>query len=134
MAHKFIVDAHALIWHLENNSRLGQNAAAVLDDSSSDLIIPAVALGEACWIVDKGRTTLPNSGVLLDAIEGDARITVEPLTSVIIRRASTLTGNLEMHDRQIVATALVLSEGGDPIPVITRDKAIAGSALVPIIW
>lgn len=39
MATKNIVDAHALVWYLEGNPRLGVNAKAVLDDPVSELIL-----------------------------------------------------------------------------------------------
>jgi hypothetical protein len=40
---KYILDTHALIWFLEGNSRLGLNAKEILADSSSELILPAIA-------------------------------------------------------------------------------------------
>ncbi len=38
MTTKHIVDAHALLWYLEGNPRLGVNAKAVLDDPQSKLV------------------------------------------------------------------------------------------------
>jgi PIN domain nuclease of toxin-antitoxin system len=42
MATKNIVDAHALVWYLEGNPRLGMQAKAVLDDPTSELILPDI--------------------------------------------------------------------------------------------
>jgi len=55
MATKFIVDTHALIWHFEGNSLLGESAKAVISDPASEMILPAIALAEAIFIVEKGR-------------------------------------------------------------------------------
>ena len=33
MAHKHVLDTHALIWYLEGNPRLGLSARSVLDDA-----------------------------------------------------------------------------------------------------
>jgi PIN domain nuclease of toxin-antitoxin system len=44
---KYIIDTHALIWFLEGNSRLGATAKEILSDSSSELILPAIALAES---------------------------------------------------------------------------------------
>jgi PIN domain nuclease of toxin-antitoxin system len=55
MATKFIVDTHALVWHLEGNRALGKQAKAVIDSPQSDLILPIIALAEAAYIVEKGR-------------------------------------------------------------------------------
>lgn len=75
MATKHIVDAHALIWYLEGNPRLGANAKSL-----SAQAIP------------------------------------------------------EMHDRQITATALCLSDQGETVEVLTKDPDIRASGLVPINW
>ncbi|HEY2584759.1 MAG TPA: hypothetical protein VGI81_03215 [Tepidisphaeraceae bacterium] len=40
----------------------------------------------------------------------------------------------EIHDRQIVATALVLIDRGDSVAILTRDANITASGLVPVIW
>lgn len=54
---KYIVDTHALIWFLEGNSRLGTNAKTILSEPTSKLILPAIVLAEAAWIVERGRTS-----------------------------------------------------------------------------
>lgn len=51
----YVVDTHALIWFLEGNARLGINAQAVLSNLSSRLILPAIALAEAVWILERGK-------------------------------------------------------------------------------
>ena len=48
---KYIVDTHALIWFLEGNPRLGTAAKQVLESQESQLILPAIALAEAAFIV-----------------------------------------------------------------------------------
>jgi len=50
MASEFVVDAHALIWFLEGNARLGQAAKLAMEDPSSALHLPIIALAEACWL------------------------------------------------------------------------------------
>jgi PIN domain nuclease of toxin-antitoxin system len=63
---KYVVDTHALIWFLEGNPRLGASAKTVLMDPISELILPAIALAEAVWIVDRGKTSIPSVKSLLD--------------------------------------------------------------------
>jgi PIN domain nuclease of toxin-antitoxin system len=43
----FVVDTHALIWHLEDSPKLGHAAARILRDRQSELIIPTIVLAEA---------------------------------------------------------------------------------------
>jgi PIN domain nuclease of toxin-antitoxin system len=53
---KYILDTHALIWFLEGNSRLSVRVQTILSDPSSELVLPAIALAEAVWIVSRGKT------------------------------------------------------------------------------
>ncbi|BAZ16639.1 hypothetical protein NIES4071_85170 [Calothrix sp. NIES-4071] len=40
----------------------------------------------------------------------------------------------EMHDRQIVATAMVLEQQGEKVALLSCDQNITASGLVTIIW
>ena len=57
---KYVVDAHTLIWFFTDSPRLGRRASLVLDDLESELILPIIALAEASWIVERGRTNIPS--------------------------------------------------------------------------
>ena len=57
---KYVLDTHALIWFLEGNPRLGKNAKTILSDPNSELVLPAIVLAEAAWIVERGRTSIPS--------------------------------------------------------------------------
>ena len=103
MPTKHVVDTHAFLWYLAGESQLGGAARAVLEDSESELIIPAIVLAESCWIVDRGRAAL----TVLDlwtAIDNDPRIKVIPLDRTIIERSNSLVNVGEMHDRQILSS------------------------------
>ena len=131
---EYCVDAHALIWFLEGSSRLGADAKAALSDPNSVLYLPATALAEACWIVERGRTTIPSVAVLLTDIDRDPRFSVIPLDRAIVELSTTLTVVGEMHDRQIVASALHLQASGHSVALLTRDENIRGSGLVSVVW
>jgi PIN domain nuclease of toxin-antitoxin system len=79
---KYIVDTHALIWFLEGNPRLGTAAKQVLGDRESQLILPAIALAEASFIVERGKTSIPSVNDLHTAVNGDPRIVVYQLVRV----------------------------------------------------
>ena len=131
---KYVVDTHALIWFLEGNSRLGENARAILTNADSQLILPAIAVAEAAWIVERGRTTIPSVEALLNAITGDLRISVYPLDQAVVECSTVLSAVNEMHDRQIVATALALQSQSEEVVLLTCDQNITASKLVPIVW
>jgi PIN domain nuclease of toxin-antitoxin system len=134
MATKHIVDAHAIIWYLECNPKLGGAAKTILDDPNSELVLPAIALAEVCAAVASGRTALKSAIEALATIVADNRIVVLPLDQRIIERSLSLPAIPEMHDSQIVASALWLAEQGETVVLLTRDAVILKSGLVPIIW
>lgn len=134
MSTKQVVDTHALIWFLTGDRRLGANAEAILRDPNSELVLPAIVLAEACWIVEHGRSqSLTVAGLVAD-IDADPRVEILPLTREIVCLTVTLTSIREMHDRQIVATGIQLSQNGDTVALLTRDQHIAEAGLIPVIW
>lgn len=134
MATKHIVDAHALIWYLEGNPRLGANAKKILDDPASDLVMPIIALAEACWVVEHGKSSIATQQDLLTAVDADPRFTIIPLDRPILDKSLSAQAIPEMHGRQITATALCLSDQGETVEVLTKDPDIRASGLVPINW
>lgn len=131
---KYVVDTHALIWFIEGNSRLGSNAKAILSNPDSELILPATALAESVWIVERGKTSIPNTNTLLMLVKTDSRFTVYPLNVNVVEITISLSAINEMHDRQIVATTLLLENEGHTVALLTCDQNITASNLVTIIW
>jgi PIN domain nuclease of toxin-antitoxin system len=134
MANEFVVDTHALIWFVGGNARLGANARAAMQDPANVLYLPAIALAEGCWAVDRARTSIPSVTALLAAVDADPRIVLVPLDRAILDLSLTLKAISEMHDRQIAATALHLAKVGAPVPLLTCDRDITASGLVSIVW
>lgn len=134
MPDRYVVDAHALIWYIEDSPRLGDNAGAIMDDPRSVLFLPVIALAEACWVVEHGRSSIPSVVDLLGDIDADPRVTVLPLNREVFDRSLQLTQVREMHDRLIAATALELAASGEPVQVLTKDPSIRESGLVPVVW
>lgn len=129
MANEYAVDAHALIWFLAGNQRLGEKALGALQDPGNRLYVPVIALAEACWAVARGKTGISSVAALLAGIDSDPRIVVVPLD-----RSHTLTAIPEMHDRLIAATALQLAGTSSAVPLLTLDPEIVASCVVPVVW
>ena len=134
MANEFVLDAHALVWFLGGNPRLGPNARSAMQDPANILYLPIIALAEACWVVERGRTSIPSVAALLASVDADPRVVLMPLNRAILDLSLTLAPIGEMHDRQIAATALFLSQVGSPVPLISCDGDISASGLVPMVW
>lgn len=134
MSIRYVVDAHALIWYLESNAKLGARAKAILDDAASDLVLPVIALAEAAYVVNKGKTSIPDAPTLFNRVESDNRFEVYPLSFEVLQESLNALSVPEMHDRLIVATGLHLRKQGNSISILTKDTDISDSALLPIVW
>jgi PIN domain nuclease of toxin-antitoxin system len=136
MADKYILDTHALVWYLEGNKRLSQPARATIDDPASELVLPLIALAEAAFVIEKGRTNIPTVADLLANVYADDRIEIYPITLDVLERSLTPEGQLipELHDRLIVSTGLYLQELGYTVALITTDSVITNAAVIPIMW
>ncbi len=134
MAHKYVLDTHAVVWHLEGNPRLGANAKRVVDDPLSSLVLPIIALAEAAYIVERGRTSIPEVPDLLRSVLSDPRISIFPLTWEVFQESFKATVLPEMHDRLIVGCALHIQALGDSITLLTRDASIVEAQLVTTLW
>ena len=134
MATKYILDTHALIWHLEGNKLLGAAAKRVIDDPASELVLPIIALAEAVFVVEKGRTAIPSVKDLLNDVKADARIEIHPLNEDIRDESLSLTAVPEIHDRLIVATGVHLQTRGENIKILTKDNEIVLSKILKVTW
>ena len=134
MTTRYVVDTHALIWFLEENPRLGSQAKTILQDPKSALVIPIIVLAEACWMIEHGKTSIPGSSPFLDAVDADPRVSILPFERTVLNKSLSLTSVTEMHDRQIVATTLLLIDQGETVALLTRDANICESELIPVIW
>lgn len=129
-----VVDTHGLVWFLEGNPRLGARARVVLGTTDQTLVLPATVIAEACWMIQRGKSSIPSISSFFAALDSDTRFQIVPLDRATIEKSNDLIAITEMHDRQIVATALLFIEKGDPVNLITHDGTITASGLVPIIW
>jgi predicted nucleic acid-binding protein len=126
-----VVDAHALIWYLERNTKLSATVEAILDDPGTNLVVPTIALAEIWHRHARGkiRTSLADARALIDSLSNAVIVAFdEPVLDA-------LPAGLEIHDAIIVATALIIGAGGSvPVQVVTRDQQITASGLVDVLW
>ena len=113
---------------------MGTQAQTILSNLTSQLVLPAIALAEAAWIVERRKTSIPSVNALFNAINSDSRIAVYPLDLTIINQTLSLLTIHEMHDRQIVATAMILQNQGETVALLTCDGNITASDVISVIW
>ncbi|MBX2998854.1 MAG: PIN domain-containing protein [Caldilineaceae bacterium] len=135
MTNLYIIDTHPLLWYLDGNAHLGYQARSILANPSSRFWLPVIALAEAFFILEKRRNQFSTTqSELTETIKADPRIRIVALGQRVLEQTLDCKIIDEMHDRQIVATAMLAPKAGFEIAIITRDGNITDSGLVPVIW
>jgi PIN domain nuclease of toxin-antitoxin system len=127
-----LLDTHVVVWLAFEPQKLSKRAKEAIRAARRDggLAIAGITLMELAWLAERGRieTALSTeSFVRLCA----SKMTVLPITPEIAARAVSFPDSYpkDPQDRLIGATALV--EG---VELVTHDKSIKKSGLVPVIW
>ncbi|HEX8340060.1 MAG TPA: PIN domain-containing protein [Tepidisphaeraceae bacterium] len=134
MSKLYVVDTHALVWHLLGDPNLGTAAREVLVDPQSRLVVPAICLLELFGLVEKKRIASIPCQQLLQDLPADPRITIAPLDMANLYSCLLLKGFKDLHDRSIVATALTYRDRGFDVALLTRDRFITEECGLPIVW
>ena len=127
-----ILDTHVVLWLAFEPDKLSKRAREAIRAAHGQggLAIAAITLLELAWLAEKHRveTTLSTESFVRLCV---SKMTVLPITPEIAARAVSFPNSYpkDPQDRLIGATALV--EG---VKLVTRDKSIKKSGLVPVIW
>jgi PIN domain nuclease of toxin-antitoxin system len=130
---KFIADTHAVLWYLTADARLGANAKAAFENPNNQIIIPAIVVAESLFIIEHGKSPAASSQ-LWDFILRSTNVTFYPLDLAVLKKSEMLSIIPEMHDRQIIATALALQDAGIETIIVTKDESVRNSDLTKTIW
>lgn len=128
---RYVLDTHAVVFHLVAPAKLGRSARAALrrvDEGREEAWIPAAAIAEVSLLRELGRVHvgLPEiRTVLRDA----PTIHFLPLDLEQLDEFAGLALLRDPFDRLMVAAARHL----DAV-MVTRDERIADSGLVEVVW
>ncbi len=107
---RITIDAHALIWYLHEPSRCFLSARALeaitLAENTGIIYVPSVALLEILRLIEKRKFPLIFSD-LLSRINRSAVYKLIPLDGELLKTVPDVNDKLELHDRTIVATAII---------------------------
>lgn len=127
-----LLDTHVLVWLALEPKKLSKKAKDAISNArkNSLLAVAGITLWEMAWLVESGRIETTTS-VESFVRECAAKVRVIPITPEIAARAVHFPDSYpkDPQDRLIGATALV--EG---IPLVTHDRLIQRSRLVPVVW
>jgi len=127
-----LLDTHVVIWLAGEPDKLSQRAKESIGAArvADGLAIAAITLLELAWLAENGRVETKLS-IESFVRQCSSKMTVLPITPEIAARAVSFTDPFpkDPQDRLIGATALV--EG---IQLVTHDRMIKKSGMVPVIW
>lgn len=113
-----ILDAHALLWWLADESRLAVPARRSIADPANDVLASAASIWELEVKRVAGRVDAPSD--ILDALRA-AQIDALPVTAADAVEAARLPGHhRDPFDRMVIAQAMRL----DAL-IVTRDREFA---------
>ena len=129
-----VVDTHAIVWYLSQDSRLSLAARDTLTAATNDgemVYIPSICLVELTYLVEKGRLPAAARRRLIESLDDPARPCVLVPLNRLVAEALEFVQRTEvpdLPDRIVAATALALQ-----VPLISRDRKIRSSQ-VQTIW
>ena len=60
----YVLDTHAIVWHLANDRRLGTAARHALADETSRLLVPTIVLAELKHLAETTRVPMSFDQIL----------------------------------------------------------------------
>ncbi|MFW6126419.1 MAG: type II toxin-antitoxin system VapC family toxin [Chloroflexota bacterium] len=127
----FVADTHALAWYFTGAAKLGSEALDVLRASASGrglIVVPTIVLAELMWISEKKRISL-EFHELVDKIEASQNFEVYPFDMEVLRTAERIRSIPELHDRIVVATAVLVGA-----KILSKDEDLRQSGIVEVVW
>jgi PIN domain nuclease of toxin-antitoxin system len=118
---RLLIDAHALVWAVDDPSRLSPTAATALQDPANELLLSAATVWEMAIKVGLGKLTLslPYRAWMNRAI-ADLGLAMLPITVEYAGAQAALPmHHRDPFDRLIIAQAL--TEG---IPIVSADAQL----------
>jgi PIN domain nuclease of toxin-antitoxin system len=125
----YVIDTHALVWYLTDDRKLSGQVASIIERGERGevtIVIPTIVLAELLTIVEKKRAAL-NMQKILDWMISSKGLLVDSFDLNIFAELLRLSGELDLHDRIIAATANRYNA-----PVLTQDPAL--SRAVRAVW
>ena len=121
---RITLDTHTLIWYLheESNIRLSEKALTTIMEAEANgtIYVPTVVLIEVMRLFEKGSYQISLDDMLQE-VEKNEVYSIVPLTTAIVRTMRNIH-DLELHDRVIVATAVMTDSA-----LVSMDISISES-------
>lgn len=120
----YVTDTHSLLWYLADSPQLSSRAKHIFelcDQGTATIVISAIVLLECIDILDKKKVPLKVDVLVSKIFEADNFVISEIDLSIILETIK-LKQLKDMHDRIIVATAMIFNA-----PIVSKDREIKKS-------
>lgn len=125
----YCVDTHPLVWYFTGQKTLSKKAKQLLDEifaGKKSCFISSIVMLELFHLsLKRKKFEFPK---ILQALR-HRNIIIVPTDQVVLNEAFQLPKNLEIHDRVILATAIVTNS-----LLVTKDRVLASTFKSKIIW
>jgi PIN domain nuclease of toxin-antitoxin system len=129
-----VVDTHAALWYLLDNSLLSETARKFIDDAAAaghEIVLSPISLAEIVYLTEKGRLPVSAYQELRQALADHEYVIEEaPFNAGVVEAMRKVPRDAvpDMPDRIVAATAIYFG-----VPIISRDGKIRASD-VRTIW
>jgi len=131
----YVTDTHALVWYMENNPKLSQEAKSIfqkVDNMQEYVFIPCIVFFELLYLTEK-KKVVADFDRFLAMVSASKNYKIEPLCLPIIEKSRRIPREMvaDPWDRLIIATSIHLK-----FPLITRDESLrnARETGLEVIW
>jgi len=135
MVMPYVTDTHALVWYMENDPKLSQEAKNIfqkVDNMQEYIFIPCIVFFELLYLTEK-KKIVADFDRFLAMVSASKNYKIEPLCLPIIEKSRRIPREMvkDPWDRLIIATSMHLK-----FPLITRDESLrnARETGLEVIW
>lgn len=128
-----VLDTQAIIWYLDDSTRLSQAAGDAIQDAITAgfaVYVSAVTIVEITYLVEKGKlTTTQHTNLLAVLHDSNSGVRIAPVDLRVAEQVGTIPRSdvPDMPDRIIGATALQLG-----LPLVTSDAKLQASGITTV--
>ncbi|MGH3930279.1 MAG: type II toxin-antitoxin system VapC family toxin [Pseudonocardiaceae bacterium] len=132
---KVLADTHTVMWYLQGGGALSATASQVLREAAeTDLIVVSAATLVDLWYLRSKQREFTHEQIRLirdEIVNPVGDFALAPVNLGVVDAFETIDADAlrDPWDRLITATAMSLE-----LPLVGRDRKIAGLGLVEVIW
>ncbi|ELS04601.1 hypothetical protein Xen7305DRAFT_00043360 [Xenococcus sp. PCC 7305] len=118
---RFLLDTHAFLWFVLNDTRLSREALGLISDPKNDLLISPASYWEIAIKVSLGKYEIPSS--FQSWIEHQISINNFEILPIRIAHAAKVA-TLSFHHRDPFDRLLAAQALSEQIPIISADRKL----------